>query len=149
MLFCSSLAIGPQALYLGSLLQISPLEKEDWIKTYTLLLKLWKALSEIMPVKFWIDGWLRKVHFLIPLPPLLCILIFSLCNSHCVLLKIFLTVFFPLEDTKFLSLNSFPRDLLFQSCTFCNLSIPRTLNTRPNRVWIKSDTNLFSSSLSL
>lgn len=149
MLFCSSLAIGPQAIYLGSLLQISPLEKEDWIKTYTLLLKLWKALSEIMPVKFWIDGWLRKVHFLIPLPPLLCILIFSLCNSHCVLLKIFLTVFFPLEDTKFLSLNSFPRDLLFQSCTFCNLSIPRTLNTRPNRVWIKSDTNLFSSSLSL
>ena len=149
MLFCSSLAIGPQAIYLGSLLQISPLEKEDWIKTYTLLLKLWKALSEIMPVKFWIDGWLRKVHFLIPLPPLLCILIFSLCNSHCVLLKIFLTVFFPLQDTKFLSLNSFPRDLLFQSCTFCNLSIPRTLNTRPNRVWIKSDTNLFSSSLSL
>ena len=149
MLFCSSLAIGPQAIYLGSLLQISPLEKEDWIKTYTLLLKLWKALSEIMPVKFWIDGWLRKVHFLIPLPPLLCILIFSLCNSHCVLLKIFLTVFFPLQDTKFLSLNSFPRDLLFQSCTFCNLSIPRKLNTRPNRVWIKSDTNLFSSSLSL
>ena len=149
MLFCSSLAIGPQAIYLGSLLQISPLEKEDWIKTYTLLLKLWKALSEIMPVKFWIDGWLRKVHFLIPLPPLLCILIFSLCNSHCVLLKIFLTVFFPLQDTKFLSLNSFPRDLLFQSCTFCNLSIPRTLNTRPNRVWIKSDTNLFSNSLSL
>ena len=149
MLFCSSLAIGPQAIYLGSLLQISPLEKEDWIKTYTLLLKLWKALNEIMPVKFWIDGWLRKVHFLIPLPPLLCILIFSLCNSHCVLLKIFLTVFFPLEDTKFLSLNSFPRDLLFQSCTFCNLSIPRKLNTRPNRVWIKSDTNLFSRSLSL
>lgn len=149
MQFCSSLAIGTQAIYLGSLLQISPLEKEDWIKTYTLLLKLWKELNEIMRVKFWIDEWLRKVHFLIPLPPLLCILIFSLCNSHCVLLKVFLTVFFPSRI-----LNSYPlilfQETFFSNCVpFATSPFHITLNTRPNRVWIKPDTNLLSSSLSL
>ena len=100
-----------------------------------------------MPVKFWIDRWLRKVHFLIPLPPLLCILIFSLCNSHCVLLKVLTFFFFFLQDAKFLSLNSFPRDLPFHPVLTATSPFHITWNTRPNRVWIEPDTNLFSSSL--